>query len=438
MSIISICLQEWETRHPNKGSELEGLFLDEDPIVQKIAKDLSDSQLIGIKEYKNGLYLNTFSHVGRIRLGNIQITIRPKINEIRLLHLLQYAYGLRDLRLFSDADFKTEEETFQDLLIYQLYIEANELISRGLHRKYIRTIQDLSSPRGRIDMQKVARRCAYAQTAIPCIHHPRLEDSLINQVLLEGLQRSVQLTEDLSLRSNLRRLASVLLESVSQIELDRNVMKRANRELNRLNNAYQSSFIIIEMLLESEGLSFEEGPNIKNLPGFLFDMNKFFQSLLNRFLQENLRNYSTYHEYPIRDMLEYLPDYNPRNQSSMAPRPDFAIFKGDKIISILDAKYRDLWNKQLPRNMLYQLAIYAVSQGLNGKATILYPAIGPEAKEARIGIEINDPIHGSGLAQISLRPVDLTYLEKLVSKPKKNHADIKKMGDFARWLAFGA
>lgn len=82
------------------------------------------------------------------------------------------------------------------------------------------------------------------------------------------------------------------------------------------------------------------------------------------------------------------------------------------------------------------LAIYAVSQGFAGKATILYPAIGPEAKEARIGIEINDTVHGSGQAEVALRPVDLIYLEKLVSGSRKDLTSAEYM-EYANWLAFG-
>lgn len=63
----------------------------------------------------------------------------------------------------------------------------------------------------------------------------------------------------------------------------------------------------------------------------------------------------------------------------------------------LTAKYRDLWENSLPRDMLYQLAMYPMSQKGRRIGTILYPAADNAVGEARI--EIRDPIRGSGYAR---------------------------------------
>lgn len=96
--------------------------------------------------------------MGSVQIGNLRLSILPKITGLPLLRLIRYAYNLREIDMFESLEFGTEGGGFQDLLIHQLVIEVNELIHKGLNRNYERMEERLQSPRGRIDFFEIIQQ----------------------------------------------------------------------------------------------------------------------------------------------------------------------------------------------------------------------------------------------------------------------------------------
>jgi len=427
-----VCLNEWETRRPEPGSILAQQSLAAYPAERRLAEKLTKAGRMEVLELISGLELRATSFVGRVSLGAMTVTVHPKISREPLLRLFRYAYGLRHLDLYGSADFTSSSWSFQDLLIQQLAAEARELLERGIHRDYERTRSYLASPRGRIDFADYICTARRAWVTLPCVHHPRSEDTLLNRVLLAGLGFAANLATDGELKAHVRRLGKMLGATVIAQPLDRPTIAEAWRAMDRRTVAYEPALTLIELLLGGQGLALDDQGGRVRLRGFLFDMNRFFQALISRFLRDHLTGVDVHDEHRLKGVFSYEPGLNPLARREPSLRPDFVVMRGGRTLAVLDAKYRDLWTNSLPREMLYQLALYALGRTSGERVSvILYPSDAAAREQA---ISVQDPVRGGKHARVVLRPINLLKLEQLL---RPGCTEQSQRAELAQRLAYG-
>ena len=131
MKDISVNLAEWQTVSPKSSAVLKGVNFEGDDAARQSADALTKASRLRVVELATGLEIGATSFVGRVKLGPLQVTIRPKIEGAPLLNLFRYAYGLRDIHLFAPTQPATATSTFQDFLIHQLASDVEQLLARG-------------------------------------------------------------------------------------------------------------------------------------------------------------------------------------------------------------------------------------------------------------------------------------------------------------------
>jgi 5-methylcytosine-specific restriction enzyme subunit McrC len=410
LSTIPIELTEWADVTPTQDPCLKGTSLRSDLAAQQMVRSLGER--VKIKEGFHGLEISTTSFVGYVEVGPLRLSIRPKLPDMPLAVLLRYAYGLRDLTFFEEAPVPTAHGGLQDLLIAMLADEVEELLHGGLARRYVPIEDSLENLRGRILFDRLARQGGVREARLPCHYFERDANWHLNQVLRAGLDTAADMSSDRDLRRRVCRLANLFGEVDRKSNLNRKEIERAERGLTRLTEANRPALTIIRLLHDMLGVGFTAHLEASRMHGFLFDMNKFFQRLLLRFLNDNLTSAQIQHERPIRDIFSYAPDANPRRRIAQ-PRPDYALFRAKTLRGFLDAKYRDLWEKSLPADWLYQLSIYALSSPTR-VSIILYASMASEGSDERVEIRPPAVWPGNGSATVIVRPVSLLRLRELI------------------------
>jgi 5-methylcytosine-specific restriction enzyme subunit McrC len=410
-SPIAVDLREWSCADPSNTPALAGATL-ADLGRRQVVESLRSR--IDVRQDFEGLAFESTSYVGRVDVGRFRISIAPKIDRTPLATLLRYAYGLSDLEVSSRTELPIAKDSFADLLITLFCEEVEILLYRGLARRYRAARDILASPRGRIDVGEIARRGGVLEARLPCRFFERSVDAPPNRVVRASLARAARLASDHALRQRAHRLEAMFTGVAALPSLRSQDVETAMSRLTRMEENYRPALALAALFVDDLGVTFDAAQPASAAPGFLFDMNRFFQRLLSRFLHEHLAQARIEDERAIRHLFAYLPENRAGAQKPPNPRPDYALFEGGELRAFIDAKYRDIGARGYPASWLYQLSIYALASPRR-VSVLLYASTAEDTADQRV--EIRQPLRTSSAphASVIIRAVSLRALAALLA-----------------------
>ena len=356
-------LKEYEPRE-------EGLSVEERDALRAGVPSLTVEPVAGEEAV---YHLTPGSTVGALELGDLSVSIRPKLDISRVLFLASYAMGAFKLQeepfAFDDA------ETLVEALAPTLVAAAQRAFGRGLLHGYRTEEEPLHTVRGRIMVAEQVRRRFDIPMPVEVRYDDFTDDILPNRLVKAAASvLGAMNIRDSHARDGLRWMDATL-GNVSLARFPQSDIPTVAYD--RLNEHYREVVELSRLVLRYRAFEMDRG--VVRANGFLMDMNDVFQGFVTRALRESLR----VSEVAFLSDVD-LPKGTTLDQGQKVRiRPDLSWWDGATCTFVGDAKYKPIDNKSVPTADLYQALAYTTALGLPG-GLLIYAQGEPEPRVYRV------------------------------------------------------
>ena len=301
-------------------------------------------------------HLTPGSVIGALEVGELSVSIRPKLDIARVLFLTSYAMGAFKLREMDRFDFQ-DAPTLVEALAPALAAAARRAFASGLLHGYRTKEEALSTVRGRMRIDNQLRRRFGIPLPIEVRYDEFTDDILANRLVKAATVRFGRMRlRGRGSRAGLRRVYA-RLNNVSLIEYPPNAVPQIT--FDRLNTHYRDVVALSRLVLRHA--SFEAARGEIRASGFLIDMNVVFQNFVTQALREDLGVSGRTLRSDKGFVAGHLDD-----EGKVPLRPDLSWWEGSICTFVGDAKYKRIKEERIPNADLYQLLAYATALDLPG------------------------------------------------------------------------
>lgn len=296
------------------------------------------------------------STVGALEIGDLSVSIRPKLDISRVLFLASYAMGAFKLQ---DEPFSFKDaETLVEAVAPAFVAAAQSAFGRGLLHGYRTEEEALHTVRGRIMVAEQVRRRFDIPLPVEVRYDDFTDDILPNRLVkAAAVVLGAMHIRDAYARDGLGWMDATL-SNVSLVRFDPSGIPAV--AFDRLNEHYREVVELSSLILRYRAFELDRG--WIRASGFLVDMNEVFQAFVTRALRESLgvsdRALCSDQALPTPLTLD--------EGRRVGLKPDLSWWEGSVCVFVGDAKYKRVRDERVPNADLYQMLAYVTAMDLPG------------------------------------------------------------------------
>lgn len=286
------------------------------------------------------------------------------------MYMLSYLNSIENIIIDTKHYSKIKEGQFFFDILGKIFIHHFQTIfKRGLLKKYIRYQEKIGFLKGKLQIKKQVNQIT--QNKFNCEFDDLTYNNIENQAVILTAQMLSNLVKSSELKIQLKKIVSQLEDEISIISTLRGEEIR-NIQFNRINRYYKSILEICEYIISKKFISNIHEQHTYSCCNFLVDMNKvyedFITALLTQIIQEDYKEYTIVSQQSSKSLV--------KEGKSFTTKPDILILKDNKVVHILDIKYKQ---HKIPNADFYQMCAYSLVYPEVKKSYLLYEQL--EEKE---------------------------------------------------------
>ena len=293
--------------------------------------------------------VGSVQRVGQLKIAGYDIRIAPKVPISRLFFMLGYAPSRR---IWRDEPVLLDDDQQLVPAISAAYIrQVNRAIAKGLLQGYSTYRTTETVVRGRIDFNEQLKRRSGILTPIEVVFDEYSTDIIENQILASAIDRLLRLPQlDPRSRASLKGLAFVF----GAVKLLPRGIAPTTITIDRRNEHYEPAIDLARLILA--GASIEHRVGRVRATGFLMSVAEVFEDFTSEVIKEALESRGGTVTKQLHGKLDV--------GLQLAIRPDIAWVVDNRVVAVLDAKYKAEKPAGYPNADVYQMLAYCTRYGL--------------------------------------------------------------------------